>query len=175
MHNAVRRVTILAVSLLSLALAGCAESGPHSDTDHHGPMQANAQGLLDSYPLDVAKLAAAGGMHAQTEVQEGQVAPTVGIEVIADPMKPGNFNLHVVVTDFRFSPNNVSTPAQFGEGHTHVYVDDVLLGRAYGEWFHLAMVKPGTHTVKVTLNHNDHSEYAIDGKDISDSTTFTVA
>ena len=47
----------------------------------------------------------------------------------------------------------------YGEGHAHVYVDDYLLSRAYSEWYHLPNLKPGTHTVYVTLNGNDHTEY----------------
>lgn len=43
-----------------------------------------------------------------------------------------------------------------GEGHAHIYIDDVKIGRVYGEWYHLATanlnLSPGSHVVRVDLN-----------------------
>ena len=44
-------------------------------------------------------------------------------------------------------------------------VDDVLLGRIYGSWHHLPRLKPGKHEILVTLNWNNHDEYAVGGND----------
>lgn len=123
-----------------------------------------AERMVAHYPLDL--MTSMSHKHLQTDVLAGQVAPGLNVEAIPDPMKKRNFSLHLIVENFVFAPESVSGPAKFGEGHAHVYVDDVLLGRAYGPWYHLPQLKPGQHTVYVTLNHNDHSEYSIAGKTI---------
>jgi hypothetical protein len=123
-----------------------------------------AERLVAHYPLDLMNTMS--HKHMQTDVRADQAVPSLQVEAIPDPMKKRNFTLHLNVENFAFAPQAVSGPAKFGEGHAHVYVDDVLLGRAYGAWYHLPQLKPGQHTVYVTLNHNDHSEYAIAGKTI---------
>jgi hypothetical protein len=49
-----------------------------------------------------------------------------------------------------------------------------MLSRATGPWYHIPKLKPGNHTVKVTLNHNSHEEYAVNGVSITDSETIIV-
>jgi len=61
-----------------------------------------------------------------------------------------------------------------GEGHAHVYVDGEKVGRAYGEWFHLKGVAPGDREIRVTLQTNGHSEYAVDGQPVQAVTTLSV-
>ena len=54
-----------------------------------------------------------------------------------------------------------------GEGHAHIYVDGVKIGRVYGQWFHLNTASlnltSGDHTILVNLNGNDHRPYVIKG------------
>ena len=58
-----------------------------------------------------------------------------------------------------------------GTGHAHVYINGVKLGRLYGHWMHLTGLKAGEHTIKVTLNSNDHQDYALNGVIIGDEVT----
>jgi hypothetical protein len=44
-----------------------------------------------------------------------------------------------------------------GEGHAHLYIDNVKRARLYGTWFHLEDLEPGKHIIRVTLNANNHS------------------
>ncbi|NIP37224.1 MAG: hypothetical protein GWN18_19865, partial [Thermoplasmata archaeon] len=46
--------------------------------------------------------------------------------------------------------------------------------RIYGGWYHLGALEDGEHRVRVTLNANNHSDYAKDGVVIGDSVTVTV-
>lgn len=112
------------------------------------------------------------GMMPPYEVPDGVPVPAVDLVVHQDA-KAG-WNLQVVTTDFRWAPENASTPAVMGEGHAHVYVDGHKLARLYGEWFHLASLTEGEHQVRVTLNANDHSDYARGGQVIEDSEAITV-
>jgi hypothetical protein len=127
---------------------------------------------MKSYPLDINGLMA--HTHKSKDVEANHIAPTLTIEAKEDMMKKGNFNLHLVTTGFEFAPEMTSMEPKFGQGHAHVYVDHVLIGRAYSEWFHIPKLRPGRHTLYVTLNGNDHKEYSIAGKSIDGSIELTV-
>ncbi|MCA9332414.1 hypothetical protein KDA00_00915 [Candidatus Saccharibacteria bacterium] len=89
-------------------------------------------------------------------------APTVSFTVEEDA-KSG-WNIKVVTTNFTFTPENVNGDNIAGEGHAHLYVDNVKVARLYGPYYHYDGSFDGTKTFKVTLNANDHSEYAVDGQ-----------
>ncbi len=42
------------------------------------------------------------------------------------------------------------------------------MSRLYGEWFHIRELSHGKNEIKVTLNNNNHKEYAVDGQSIQD-------
>ena len=89
------------------------------------------------------------------------------MEIFADPMKERNYSLHLITENFRFAPESVSMKPVFGEGHAHLYIDDVLISRIYGPWQHIPALKPGVHKIYVTLNLNNHDEYMVNGNTIS--------
>jgi hypothetical protein len=113
-----------------------------------------------------------GHMHGEpVEVPDGVPDPAVEIQVLEDP-KSG-WNLKVVTTDFLFAPQRASTDNVWGEGHAHLYIDGVKVGRLYTEWYHIGGLDKGDHTVRVTLNTNDHMDLSVDGEMVEDSVTFT--
>jgi hypothetical protein len=113
-----------------------------------------------------------GHMHGEpVEVPEEVPDPAVDIEVTEDP-KSG-WNLHMTVTNFVITPEHASTANVWGEGHTHLYIDGVKIGRLYNEWYHIGGLEKGEHTVRVTLNTNDHQDMTVDGVMVEDTATFT--
>jgi hypothetical protein len=120
--------------------------------------------MIKHYPIDLASVIKHS--HSKVDVQNGQVAPTLVVDIFPDKIKIGNYSLKLKTTDFIFSPEHVSSSNVFGEGHAHVYIDDVLIARAYSEWFHIPKLKSGKHKIYITLNQNDHKEYSINGKTI---------
>ncbi len=106
------------------------------------------------------------------EVPPGVPVPSVDIAVTEDP-KAG-WNLRVSTADFAFAPQNASRENRWGEGHAHLYIDDEKIGRLYGEWFHISGLEAGTHTVRVTLNANDHSDISHDGQLVEDIETIVA-
>ncbi len=113
-----------------------------------------------------------GHMHTEpVEVPDGVPDPSVDIRLFEDP-KAG-WNLQVQVTNFLFAPERASTANVWGEGHAHLYIDDVKVGRLYTEWFHISGLEVGDHTVKVTLNTNDHTDMTVDGAMVADFETIT--
>ena len=108
--------------------------------------------------------------HSKFEVPADQ-APTVQLEVTEDA-KSG-YNVRVVTSNFIFAPQSVNQENVLGEGHAHLYVGDELVARLYGPDFHYRGHFDGTKTFRVTLNTNDHSDYAVNGEVIEASVDVT--
>lgn len=100
------------------------------------------------------------------------VIPSVDITVVPDPSD--GWNLHIITTDFRFTPERVGEPPRDGEGHAHLYINGEKIRRLYGPWFHLDVLPSGPCTVAVTLNANDHRILASGEVVISASTVVQV-
>ncbi len=95
---------------------------------------------------------------ATISLPENHRPPTLALDVAADSM--GGWNVHLITEHFRFVPERAGSPAVYGEGHAHLYIDDRKTARIYGPWHHIPTLPPGTHDVLVTLNSNDHRLYA---------------
>lgn len=130
----------------------------------------------------VAVNAMADGMHEDTggstqppamaTTHEAHPKMTVSSTVTKDA-KMG-YNLHVRTTRFRWAPWNASAAHDNGQGHAHLYVDGKKATRLYGPWYYLGTLKKGRHTVKVTLNGNDHDDYVHGTKMVAATSTVTV-
>lgn len=94
------------------------------------------------------------------------------IEVIQEA--PGSYILHVEIENWQFTPEKTGESANPNEGHAHVYVDGIKVGRMYSPWLHLGDLSEGEHQVVVTLNGNDHTEFVVDGELIGAETAVTV-
>jgi hypothetical protein len=114
----------------------------HADPNQHGAMASHGS----------------HGAHDELLAIDAADAPTLSVMAHKDPA--AGYNLHILTGNFDFSPEHASGDHVAGEGHAHVYVDGVKLGRFYGPWVHVA-AEPG-QTVKVTLNANDHRHLAVD-------------
>ncbi|PTX59976.1 zinc transporter ZupT [Melghirimyces profundicolus] len=106
------------------------------------------------------------------EKPEGEPAPKVKLEV--QPDAESGWNVHVDTSHFRFTPEQVNKEDQWGEGHAHLYVNGKKEARLYGPWYHLEKLPPGTQTVRVELNSNQHAPYVSNGKRIGDQVTIRV-
>jgi hypothetical protein len=105
--------------------------------------------------------------HPLFAVAENLPVPSVTHLMFPDVM--GGFNIQILVRNFEFTPTAINREPKYNSGHAHVYVNGVKYARVYSTWFHLptSALKPGENFVKVTLNANNHSEWAKDGKTIS--------
>lgn len=100
------------------------------------------------------------GAHKQYRLADGVTVPEVSLQVLQDP-KSG-FNIHIQTKHFRFAPEHASQRHVDGEGHAHLYINGKKVARVYGEWFHVDSISSGHHEILVTLNTNDHRDYADD-------------
>lgn len=88
--------------------------------------------------------------------------PTVKLFVSADTM--GGFNLEVKTNDFKWVPEKAGDQIDafaMTEGHAHVYVNGVKIGRLYGEWLYIPKTYfvPGKNIITVSLNGNNHLDW----------------
>ena len=134
---------------------------------------ANATG---SFPITIHH--AAPGMASDDHDAghaEGIEAPEgMSVSVEAVPDSVSGLNVRISTTNFTFAPEQVGGEHVQGNGHAHIYIDGVKVGRPYGEHYHASPVEPGERTVRVTLNANTHSEYTVGGHVVEASTTVVV-
>lgn len=97
--------------------------------------------------------------HDEKELVDPTVyAPKITkLEAFKDSMS--GYNIKVDTLHMKFSPEQVGGPVTQNAGHIHVYVNDVKVGRGYGNWYHIpdSYFKTGTNTISVTLNANNHN------------------
>ncbi len=112
--------------------------------------------------------------HTALDVSGWTQKPSVAVVVHEDAM--GGYNLEVTPTNFRFAPEHVNGAVVAGEGHAHVYINDVKYTRLYGSWMYLpaSAFKKGENTVRVTLNANNHSDLAVGSALVEASAHVTV-
>lgn len=126
---------------------------------------ASAEGA-DMANMDMSDM---GAMHDHPlrEVAADTVAPTITHLVFPDAMD--GYNVQILADNFTFTPASINREVVEGEGHAHVYVNGVKIARVYGNWYHLpsALFEPGVNIVSVSLNANDHSEWAVEGEPIA--------
>ena len=113
------------------------------------------------------------GSHMKHEMFmiDAEQAPSVSLTVTEDA-KSG-WNIQIDTEDFEFTPQDVNGDNVVGEGHAHLYVDGAKIARIYSNNFHYPENFDGTKEFRVTLNANDHGEYAVDGQVIEASVSIT--
>ena len=111
-----------------------------------------------------------GGHHAETIEAENLMS----VDVSAEQDSVSGVNVHIMAQGFSFTPENVNQDHVPAEGHAHVYVDGVKIGRAFTPWLYLGDLEPGMREIRVTLNANGHSDYTWNGS-LVEATTHVMA
>lgn len=99
-------------------------------------------------------------------------SPSLVLDVYPDG--PQSRNLRIGVTGFNFAPEASNGPHVPGQGHAHIYINDIKVARAYCPWVQLDALPKGRHRIRVTLNANDHSVLAVDGQPIEATTEVVI-
>ncbi|MEJ6389241.1 hypothetical protein [Gymnodinialimonas ulvae] len=118
----------------------------HDHSEHHGAM---THGDAEH----------AAAHEAILSLPDDADAPRLAVRIEQDPMS--GWNLNIMAENFTFSPENASRDHVPGQGHAHVYIDGVKLGRFYGPWVHLDGLPEGSVDVRVGLFANDHRQLAV--------------
>ncbi len=99
-----------------------------------------------------------------------QTTPSAQIQLTAEGNLGGrSTEIAVSVENFTFvrAPEDATHIPH--EGHGHIYLNGLKIGRLYEQYFTLGAVPPGTYDLTVSLNSNDHQPYIENGKAISHS------
>lgn len=107
------------------------------------------------------------------EIPNSQVLPTIDIVVTKDALK--GWNLQTKLNNFKFSPENVNTKNNPGEGHGHIYLNGKKLARLYSSWFHIENLPPGKNKITVGLKSNTHETLVHNSQRIEDTEVIEVA
>ncbi|MFF4323914.1 hypothetical protein [Streptomyces sp. NPDC001568] len=150
------------VAVLLLLACGAVSGCGGRATTHHKPGTTHEE--------------ASGGVGTLLEARDGtghrlREVPAQGapeVRLTARPDSEDGWNLHLALTNFRFTPDSAGGGALPGAGHAHLELDGRKLARVYGPWFHLpaAQVPQGPHTLTVRLYADDHTAWAVAGKAI---------
>ena len=101
---------------------------------------------------------------AGLEVGEGEPVPSISLDVQPDG---DGYSVTIETQNFEFyRPEADMAPHEPGQGHGHLYLNGLKLQRMYGTTARIGALPPGQHTVRVTLNTNDHMAYLVDGQPI---------
>ncbi len=113
--------------------------------------------------------------HRGSDAPELVVSETpVGVTITAEPDANGGVDVRIATEGFRFAPELVDQAHTAGEGHAHIYVDGVKLGRVFENEYQIEELAPGDHEIQVSLNTNDHSELAFNGRKVESTVTITI-
>jgi hypothetical protein len=152
------RIRWVVGALLGVALIGLSACGGAGDTD---PDEEGDAGVVSGAEF----------LGHQLRDLPADQAPTVELAVVPD--EHGGWNLHLTTERFTFTPEQTNGPARAGQGHAHIYLDEMKYSRAYSPWFYLPAdaVDSGEHTVLVTLNADDHTVWAVDHEPVTAAAT----
>ena len=116
------------------------------------------------------------GAAAHTHPAESAAARrpmAVSLDWQPDPL--GGANLQIAAEGFAFAPHNAGAAHTPGEGHAHIYVNGVKVGRLYGPAFYLGKLAAGDNAVRVTLNANSHEPYTWNGAPVEATAVISIA
>lgn len=120
--------------------------------------------ILKAFPFDLSMMGTHS--HGKRDVPANMTPPSLKLEILPNMMMKGQYSMHLILHNFRFTPEFVNGDPVFGEGHAHLYIDGVFISIIYGPWIYIPTLKPGKHKIYVTLNYNNHDEYTVAGKTI---------
>ncbi|QMU59843.1 MAG: copper chaperone PCu(A)C [Boseongicola sp.] len=100
-------------------------------------------------------------------------APSVGL-TLPNNIGGEGFDLTVDIQGLSLIETPDGTPHFTGQGHAHVYLNGLKLGRLYDETYAIGALPKGTYTLRVSLNANNHMPYMDGDTPISDAVTFTI-
>ena len=113
-----------------------------------------------------------GHEHSKNVEWEGDDQPSLYLSV--QPYDSYGWVVIYNANNFTFNAENASSQHIQGEGHGHLYVNDVKIARLYGEPYYLRDLNMGANTIRITLNTNNHLSYVFNGAAIEKNVEIIV-
>ncbi|MBX2838708.1 MAG: hypothetical protein KTR35_17750 [Gammaproteobacteria bacterium] len=134
----------------------------HAEMKHDNNTHGN--GKLGSN-MDHSNMKSGGPGHKPVDASTWPSKPSLTLTAYKDAM--AGWNLHIEPTNFDFAPERVNTANEVGKGHAHLYINGKKTTRLYSNWYYLNNLQPGTHSITVALNANDHGPLVLEEQHIS--------
>ncbi len=97
-----------------------------------------------------------------------EISPSPTITLVQEPdVSADGFFVQISVKNFEFVIVQDSAPHVDGQGHAHIHLNGVKLGRLYEDSFEVGSLTPGDYVLTVALNSNDHRPYMSNGTPIA--------
>lgn len=113
------------------------------------------------------------GIGSICRVEDGEPAPAVSVRTEPIP-DTGGWRIMVEAKEFTFAEHLTGTDHIPGVGHGHLYVGGLKIRRLYEPVTEIGPLPAGEHTVRVTLNTNDHRAYVVGDEPVTAQTTIVV-
>lgn len=110
----------------------------------------------------------------ENNLDVSQLADPPTVSISGSVAETGEVNLNFSVENLELIPINPPTEHKPGQGHLHLYVDGVSVEMLHETSYVVNGLKKGLHDFRVTISTNDHREYYVDGKAISDSISIEI-
>ena len=107
--------------------------------------------------------------HKQEEVSSYPAKPDLTLEVFRDAA--AGWNIHLVPKNFRFAPEHVNLKPSSAKVTPISMWTEKKISRVYGAWFHIGNLSKGSHTIRATLNANNHADLVLHGKSVDATKT----
>ncbi len=121
----------------------------------------------------VMRMGMGGMQHGQMNAVEVETPPSV--EIIApNAISADGFEVLLSVENFEFLVAADDAAHVPNQGHAHIYLNGLKLGRLYEEAFTIGALKPGAYTLRIGLNTNDHRPYAANGITVEAQYSFDI-
>lgn len=111
--------------------------------------------------------------HTMAHGVQEEPAPQVEIAPVTPPSATG-FDIDLTVTNFTFTQADDNAQHVPNEGHAHIYLNGLKLGRLYDTRYRIGALPPGDYVLTVVLNTNDHRPYLAEHKPVGTSLAFTL-
>ena len=111
--------------------------------------------------------------HGMMEGVAEEPAPVVRLDWAIGPNAEGG-TLEVAFENMAVVQVPEGTEHVPGEGHAHVYLNGLKLGRVYDEPFEIGALLPGTYQIVVSVNAHDHRPYLAGGEPVQAALEFSI-
>ncbi len=100
-------------------------------------------------------------------------SPSITLEA-AEGFSSDGAELTVSVENFSFVRTPDDAPHVPMEGHGHIYLNGLKLGRLYDKDFSLGAIPSGSYELMVSINSNNHQPYIRNGEPVRDAISFQL-
>jgi len=112
-------------------------------------------------------------VHKEIEIPANKTVPKIHAQLYKD--ERDGFNLHINLINYEIeAPEFATTTAQnILEGHAHLFINGVKIGRLYSPYNHLKadLFNEGINMVTVTLNSHQHDTWTYKNRPLTSSIT----